>query len=692
MRYVFKMVIIFVFFTLFLALSEISFAKQNARVEEIPKSKQEQAKKEEQKKAVTLEEIVVTATRTPEEKKNLPQVVDIISTKDIKMTAGDDLTDIIKENSSVDVIQYPGGYSGTISIRGIRSDYWGTIKHCLTLVDGRPIGATTLASINKNTISRIEVLKGPASSLYGSGAMGGVLNIITKKTKGKVKTAFTMGGGSSDTFKTELSSGGNITEKFDFNLDASTYHQNDDIRMGNGHTRDYTAFKKYNGTARLGLDLADTWRLDMKGNWYAGRDIENPNDIDWGDSKQKKRDVDQYGGDLSLSGTIAKNNEVNLTFYNSREENKYSYEYTGINPYTGSCNRFDWLGAQFQDTYRWGVHSLTMGLDYQKVTEEGKSWNADGTRKGPWRPDNERETLSAFGEAMLKFLDDRMIVTMGGRYNAIELKTRETPYKTGFTPGSEKFYAFNPSGGLKFFLSPQWQVHSTIGTAFVTPKPEQVAGTWVSSWGTITKGNPGLDPENSVSWDAGISHSKKAWGLSGDLTYFMTDIDDKIEKVKTGSSLYTYENALKARIRGLEGEFSFDIGTLVRLNYSVRFFANFTRLFEAEETLSTGRQDIRNIADTKINYGLEYDDGHFFNSKLTARYVGHRKDTDWAVSGSPEVENPSFTVVDLAMNFNLLKRHHLGFQIYNIFDKYYYETKGYPLQGRSFFVKYTIEL
>ncbi|NOX79834.1 MAG: TonB-dependent receptor [Deltaproteobacteria bacterium] len=642
------------------------------------------------KKALKLEDIVVTATRTPEEKKELPQVVDVISTKDISMSVGDDLTDVIKENSSVDVIQYPGGYSGTISIRGVRSDYWGTIKHCLILVDGRPIGATTLASVNKNTIRRIEVLKGPASSLYGSDAMGGVVNIITKETKGKIKTSLAAGGGSFATWNTELSSGGNITDRIDFNIDASAYQQNGDIRMGNGHKRDHTAFKKYNGTARLGLDLADSWRLDMKGNWYAGRDIENPNDIDWGDSKQKKRDVDQYGGDLSLSGKIAKNNEVNLTFYDSREENKYRYEYAGINPYKGSWNRFDWLGTQLQDTHRWGAHSLTFGVDYQKVTEEGKSWNADGTRKGPWRPDNERETLSAFGEAMLKFFDNRMVVTMGGRYNAIELKTKETPYKTGFTPGSETFNAFNPSGGLKLFLSPQWQIHSTIGTAFVTPKPEQVAGTWVSSWGTTTKGNPGLDPENSVSWDAGISHSKKEWGLSGDLTYFMTDIDDKIEKVKVGNSLYTYENALKARIRGLEGEFSFDIGTLAKLDYSVRLFANFTRLFKAEETLSTGRQDIRNIADTKINYGLEYDDGHFFNGRLTARYVGHRKDTDWAVKGSPEVENPAFTVVDVAVNFHLAKRQDLSFQIANVFDEYYYETKGYPLPGRSFFGKYTI--
>lgn len=637
---------------------------------------------------VYLEEIIVTATRTEEKKEDIPQVVDVISAKDIDLTVGDDFTDVLKKNTSVDVIQYPGGYSGTVSIRGVRSDYWGTNKHCLILVDGRPIGATNLASINKDTVKQIEVLKGPASALYGSDAMGGVINIITKRSRGRVRSSVYLGAGSFDTWTTGVSSGGNLTDKIDFDLNANTYNQNGDIRMGDGEKRHHTAFKKYNGVGRVGLSLGEHWRMDVRGNWYGGRDIENPNDIDLGDTKQKKRDIDQYGGDLRISGAVG-NNEVKMTSYYSREENEYLYEYEGIDPYKGSWNRFDWMGAQLQDTYHWASHSLTLGVDYQKVIEEGKSWNADGTRKGPWRPDNERETWSVFGEGVFKLFENRMIVTMGGRYNNIELTTKETPYKTGFTPDSEDFSAFDPSCGVRFFLTRKLSLHSTIGTAFVAPKPEQVAGVWVSTWGSTTIGNPDLDPESSVTWDAGVSYTKQEWGLSGDLTYFRTDIDDKIDKVKVGNSLYTYENAEEAQIRGLEGELSVDIGAIADLDRSIRVFVNFTRLFRAEETLSTGHQDIRNIAHTKVNYGLEYDDGHIFNAKLAVRYVGERKDTDWTVRGAPEVENPSFSVVDLAFNFNFAQHHNLNLQIANVFDKYYWETKGYPLPGRSFFAKYT---
>lgn len=338
---------------------------------------------------------------------------------------------------------------------------------------------------------------------------------------------------------------------------------------------------------------------------------------------------------------------------------------------------------------------MTLGVDYQLIEEEAESWNPDGTRKAPYRPNSEKEPLGVFGEAMLKFFDSRLIATMGGRYDTIELTTKETPYKTDFKPGTADFSTFSPRAGLKFFITPVWQVHTTVGQAFVPPTAWEMAGyseTVVKKVTMVTRGNPDLDPEKSLTWDAGLSFDKKKdWGLFADLTYFMTDVDDKIQKVKVSATESTYENAQEAEIRGLEGEFSFDIGQLANWGSSLRLFANFTKLFKAEETLTTGKQDIYNVADIKVGYGLEYDDGRFFNGRVTARYVGHMKDTDWVTPGYPEIEYPTFTVVDLVGNFLLAKGHRLSLQIDNLFDKYYYEKKGYSMPGRSFFAAYTVE-
>ena len=526
-------------------------------------------------KVIELEEVVVTATRSPEKKANLPQVVNVLSEEDIERTIATDITDILKKNSSVDVIQYPGAISG-ISIRGFRPEFSGTTKHSLLLIDGRPAGATNLATIPMDNIERIEVLKGPASALYGAEAMGGVVNIITKKSRGKIKTALSTGGGSFDTWKAKLATGGNITERFDFDLNVSTDNQNDDLRMGNGDKRAHTAFKKHYGAMRVGLDLIENWRMDVKGDWHAGRDIEGPNALHYGETKQLRKDIDRYGGDLRLSGLLGENNEPSLTFYTSREETEYHYEHVGTTPYKSSVSTTDWIGGQLQNTYHWGGHSFTLGADYQLIEEESKSWKSDGTRKASYLPDSERETLGLFGEAMSKFFDDRLITTLGGRYDTIELKTKQTPYKTDFTPGTEEFSTFNPSAGLKYFITPQWQAHTTIGRAFVTPTAYQMAGYWVSLWGDITRGNPDLGPEKSITLDMGLSFDKKDWGLFGDLTYFITDVEDKIGKVKTSATESTYENTQEAEIRGLEGEFSLDISKLANLDPSLRLFANFT--------------------------------------------------------------------------------------------------------------------
>jgi vitamin B12 transporter len=680
---IFKMVMMLFVLISFSVMPIIALAEEAALKQEVG----------EEKTAVEMEEMVVSATRTSEKKTNLPQVVTIISNKDIKRTVAVDLTDILKKTAGVDVIQYPGALSG-ISIRGFRPEFSGTTKHSLLLIDGRPAGATNLATIPVDNIERVEVVKGPASALYGSEAMGGVINIITKKSLGKIKTSLTVGGGSFDTWKANVATGGNITDSFDFDLNVSTHNQNDDLCMGNGDKRPHTAFKKHYGAMRLGSDFAENWRMDIKGDWFAGRDIETPGDIFYEEDRQSSKDIDRYGGDAKIFGLIGEDNEINLTLYTSREESEYLKEYAGTTPYKSSASTIDWIGGQLQDTYRLGAHSVTLGLDYQLIEEESRSWNSDGTRKAPYRPDSERETLGFLAEAMLKFFDDRLITTLGGRYDTIELTTKETPYKTDFTPGTEDFDTFNPNAGLKFCVTRQWQAHTTIGRAFITPNAYQMSGyseTEVGEVTMVTRGNPDLDPEKSITWDAGISFDKKAWGLFADITYFMTDVDNKIEKVKVSSTEKTYENTQEAEIRGLEGEFSFDVGIPADWESSLRLFANFTKLLKAEEILSTGKRDIHNVADIKVGYGLEYDDGHFVNGRITARYVGHMKDTDWVTAGYPEIEYPTFTVVDLVANFQVAEHHRLSLQVDNVFDKYYYEKKGYPLPGRSYFATYTIE-
>ena len=145
-----------------------------------------------------MDDVVVTATRSEENIKNIPVKVEVIDSQTVELTIGGTITEQLKKNSSIGVIEYPGALAG-IGIRGFRPEFSGITKHSLVLINGRPAGATNLATILSCNIERIEVLKGPASSLYGGEAMGGVVNIITKKHTDELTGMAEIGFGSFET-------------------------------------------------------------------------------------------------------------------------------------------------------------------------------------------------------------------------------------------------------------------------------------------------------------------------------------------------------------------------------------------------------------------------------------------------------------------------------------------------------------
>lgn len=153
-----------------------------------------------------LNEVNVSTTRNTVKRSRVPQSITVIDKAAIELTPSSDFTDIIKKNSSVNIIQYPSLSSG-VGIRGFRPQFSGLNQRALLLVDGRPAGTANLSTINSADIERIEILKGPASALYGSQAMGGVVNVITKKSTGALRSNIFAEYGSYETLKLGGASG-----------------------------------------------------------------------------------------------------------------------------------------------------------------------------------------------------------------------------------------------------------------------------------------------------------------------------------------------------------------------------------------------------------------------------------------------------------------------------------------------------
>lgn len=643
---------------------------------------------------ITMDEVVVTATRSEEKIREIPAKVEVVSLEDIELTSAETLTEQLKKNTAIDVIEYPGALAG-IGIRGFRPEFSGITKHSLVLMNGRPAGSTNLANILSDNIERIEVLKGPASSLYGGEAMGGVVNIITKKNTGPLTGMAEIGFGSFDTNHEKAAIGGGVGQRFDFDLSARRYEQADDIRMGNGATRDNTRYQTQNGNLRLGAQLNDSWRMDMSGDLYQGRDIETPGDIFYGDNQQGYKDIDRSGLDLSVGGKLGANNRAGLTVYRAQEkaENYSHHSYgTPVPTYHSYDSEINWLGLQLKDEYSWHGHSFIAGIDYQDIDRESRSYNTNSVPKAPWSPDEGRVNWAGYLETVWKLLDNKLTATAGARYDTFAVETRETPYKTNFTPNSESFSTISPRAGLNYLFDQGIRLHTTIGKAFVPPDAGQLAGyaeRLVKGVTMVTRGNPNLDPESSLTWDAGAGYELLKMGLNLDLTYFHTDIDDKITTVTTGTT--TYQNSLAGEIEGLEYTLSFDIGAPLGWERSLSLFVNGTSIFKAEEERADGAmKDTHNVASSTVNYGLKYGDG-MFDGKLLCRSVGKRKDTDWNAAGYPEITYPEFEVVDLVMGLGFLDHHRVSLKADNIFDEDYYEKKGFPKPGRAFFVSYRYE-
>lgn len=257
---------------------------------------------------------MVTTLRKETKRKNVPQSMTIITKAAIELTPSQEVTDLLKKNSSVSIIQYPG-LSACIGIRGFRPQFSGLNQRSLLLVDGRPAGTVNIATINPADIERIEVLKGPASALYGSSAMGGVINVITKKSSGEVHGEVFAEYGSYETAKLGASAGGNIIKRLDFDLPFLSFDRNKNMNLGknnffrnllnadkatknytdgavdvddnrsDGLRRDYTKLNYNTGSLRLGYQLTDNWRIDIRGERFVAKNVESPSDIFFGNGQ-----------------------------------------------------------------------------------------------------------------------------------------------------------------------------------------------------------------------------------------------------------------------------------------------------------------------------------------------------------------------------------------------------------------------
>jgi outer membrane cobalamin receptor len=645
---------------------------------------------------VEAEEVVITAHRVPTQKSKTGAVVEIISGQEIKSTPARTVADLLAKNACFDLIKYPAGLA-VINLRGFAPKPFATIKHYALLINGREAGTTNLDTLLLENVERIEILKGPASSLYGAQAMAGVVNIITKKSQGKIKTNYKLTADSFQGGKVAFSTGGTLTSLLNFDLHLTGVKKMSysvpKFIQGNfewpGGRWEKNESLSLQGDLRLGLTLNPQHQLDFSVSTFSG-ESEVAGDIfekyPLGKNNRKRGSFElNYGGKTK---SAAQNWQVKIF---QAEEKKKSFKQSSVSQkwYPSFLKQIKYFGAQTQTIFKFGsLFKLTTGLDYNQDQTICEKYKEDGTRISPYYPNERKINYGFFSEGKLNLLGEKIILTTGGRYDAYVFKTLKTPHFTGdYQPGEEKLSSVNPRFAFSWQMIPLLRLHSTVGTAFVPPNAYQKAGYYTKRrrQKIITyQGNPALRPEKSLTGDLGIEVTSEFVHL--DLTFFQTKVKDKIQKVKESSQKYTYQNLEEVEIAGVEKSLSFNLGKFLELNRSIEFYTNLTYLLKAENI--TTKERLFEVAKLKIRSGASYLDERV-SVRLNSRLARDKIAPNYFEEIFPDeekIEYDDLVVFDLSLGYQFTPKFRLNLQVENLFNRAYQEKIGYPGPGRCFYL------
>lgn len=303
--------------------------------------KQEEVKKEkdEEEKTYTMDELVVIASKHPEKLSEASVSVEKIDEEDIEQKNAHNVADLLRGASSVNISDYGGhGGSKTINIRGSNA------KRVLILVDGQRIndpqtGGVDLSQLPIKQIKKIEILKGPSSSLYGANALGGVVNITTKSGSEKSKTDVEVNFGSFETRKLNLNHSGS-TESLKYILSALK-KKSDGYRMNSAMDQE-RIFTKFSHK----LDEYSNLMLSLKCNDFYRR---SPGDVETPDPNHYQKDEDK-NINVQLKKQF-KNADTKITvYYNKHETDNYNKYYkNSTNPMDFNRYYYDDGNAYYYD-------------------------------------------------------------------------------------------------------------------------------------------------------------------------------------------------------------------------------------------------------------------------------------------------------------------------------------------------------
>jgi len=560
-------------------------------------------------KEYILKECVITATKTKHTLNDVPAAISVITKKDIAKRSIKTIQEALKYITGVKINRsYGWGDKGKVQLQGLDE------KHTLVLVDGQKIlgghkGSVDLEQISIEMVERIEVVKGPVSALYGSDALGGVINIITKSPPSRSFMSGSTSFGSHNTQIYEISSGS---------------------RMGRlGYFLNYTYRKSDGINKETDSYWENLFQCTFQYNTQKSKLILKPyyskHNMDYQDRQQERLSINsswEYSPNMSSKMIV--------------RGSWFKYKHWTVNKKT------DWLSNSYEAEINYSrsvfnTHLLTFGYHYNKEDKDdhGKGYKA------------EQSIHSFFAQDEIKI--EPVTLVLGLRMDKHDKWNTE----------------FNPKLNMLYNITKNIKIRVSIGSAFKAPSLSKLYGDNWRMGPFLVHANPDLKPEKSVGYQIETEYLLSKY-FFGKISFFRNDVKNLINSYIVRNSRRPpydmhWKNVGKARTQGIE----LNVTSYIMKNAKIRLGYTFLDTEDKNSNKKlTYRPDHRLTMD--IDYKIPVID---FNIIFESEYIGKRYNSEYKKLNDYAVFN--FAVnKNFKYNIKLFGRINNIFGKKNIFDEY----------------------
>jgi vitamin B12 transporter len=579
--------------------------------------------------------VIVTADRVPVPADQVGSSVTVITAQTIANKQQPFVADVLRGVPGLDVDRSGGPAQITsVFLRGANSE------HTLVLIDGveandpsSPTRAFDFSTLTTDDIDRIEVLRGPQSTIWGSNAMGGVINVITKRGEGPPSGYVFAEGGSFYTAREGAAvSGGTKLYNYSFSLSRADSQAipATDAHYG-GTTTD--PFGITSAAGKFGLNVSKDFNIDFTARYlqnrthiddFGGPGGNDPNRVLKGDQTFLRIAPHLFLADGFWEQTLA----VNYTHYDRTDTHP---EFSAAQ-FDGSLLKFQWQN----DVHLSKANTFTVGAEYGQESFDSSDQSFVTN-----------DTTSVYAEDVASFFD-RLYLTGGIRHEEHTIGGEDTTYR--FTGA---------------YLLPDWgtKLHASAGTGYKVPALSELFG---------SEGNPNLKSETSYGWDAGAQQSFDKNRVVFDATYFHNQFTNLIEVVNF--TTFQPVNIGRAKTDGVE------LALTLRPTDSLTAGVSYTHTNPVD--LSTDQELVRRPRN-KVGMDVTWQYSRKGQITLSGTYTGDR--ADYSPTTGDTIRLGGYTLINFSTSYKLTDNLTITARVENLLNERYEEVAGYGTESSGIY-------